>query len=133
MAAKNQTLATALLDHVLRNTAYVAPATVYAALYTVAPTPTTQGTEVTTAGGTLYNRIAATFGAAAAGSISNSGAVTFPVAGAGWGLVVAASICASGVPGTNDALYFGNLAANKNVGVGDQLSFAIGALVVTES
>ena len=131
MAAKYQTLSTALLDHVLRNTAYAPAATVYAALYTVAPTATTPGTEVATGGGTLYARQAITWAAAAAGSISNSVAVTFPVAGAAWGTVVAAAICDAD-PGGN-ILYFGNLTASKAVGVGDQLNFAIGALTVTES
>lgn len=128
MAAKYQTLSTALLDHVLRNTAYTPVATVYAALYTVAPTATTPGTEVS---GGSYARQAATFGAAAAGSISNSGAVTFPVATAAWGTVVAAAICDAAAAG--NILYFGNLTASKTVGIGDQLNFAAAALTVTES
>lgn len=132
MAAKTETLSNALLDAVLSNVAYVSPATVYVALYTVAPTATTPGTEVDTAGGTLYDRVAATFDPASGGSTSNSGAITFPVAGAGWGTVVAAAICASAVPGTDDALYFGNLGTQKIVGVGDQLNFAISALSVSE-
>lgn len=133
MAAKYQSLSNALLDHVLTNTAYVSPTNVYAALYTVAPTATTPGTEVTTAGGTLYNRVAAVFNAAAAGATSNNGAITFPVAGAAWGLVVAAAVTDNAAPGVGNILYFGGLTANKNVGVGDQLSFANGALTISES
>ena len=133
MAAKKQTLSNSILDAVLSNVAYVSPAAVYAALYTVAPTATTAGTEVVTSGGTLYNRVAAAFSPAAAGSTSNSGAITFPVAGASWGTVVAAAICESGTPATDDALYFGNLGTPKTVGLGDQLNFAIGALTVAES
>jgi len=133
MAAKAETLSNLLLDAVLRNVAYVSPANVYAALYTVTPTATTPGTEVTTAGGTLYNRVAATFAAAASASTSNSGAVTFPVAGAAWGTVVGAAVTDNATPGAGNVLYFGNLTASKVVGVGDQLNFAIGALTVTES
>lgn len=133
MAAKDQGLANSLLDHVLRNTAFASPTSVHAALYTVAPTATTQGTEVTTGGGTLYARQAITFGAAAVGAISNSVAITFPVAGAAWGTVVAVAICDSITAGTDDAFYFGNLTAPKVVGVGDQVSFAIAALSVTET
>jgi len=133
MAAKKQTLSNLLLDAVLSNVAYVSPAAVYVALYTVAPTATTAGTEVATAGGTLYNRIVGVFNPAAAGSADNSGAVLFTVAGAAWGIVAAAAICESAVPGTNDHLYFGNLSVSKDVGVGDQLNFAIGAIVVSES
>jgi len=128
MAAKYQTLSTALLDHVLRNTPYVQAATVYAALYTVAPTATTAGTEV--AGG-AYARQSITWAAAAAGSIANSAPVTFPVATGAWGTVVAAAVCDAAAAG--NILYFGNLTASKTVGVGDQLNFAASALTVTES
>jgi hypothetical protein len=133
MAAKAQTLANSLLDAVLRNVAYSSPAAVYAALYTVAPTPTTSGTEVVTSGGTLYNRVAATFSAAAAGATSNSGAVTFPIAGASWGTVVSAAITDNATPGAGNILYFGALGTPKTVGVGDQLNFAISAISITES
>jgi hypothetical protein len=133
MAAKAQTLSNSLLDAVLRNVAYSSPAAVFMALYTVAPTPTTAGTEVATGGGTLYNRVSATFSAAAAGATSNSGAVTFPVAGAAWGTVVAAAVTDNGTPGAGSVLYFGNLGTSKVVGIGDQLNFAIAAISVTES
>jgi hypothetical protein len=133
MAAKKQTLSNLLLDAVLSSVAYVEPAAVYVALYTTAPTATTQGTEVTTAGGTLYARTAAAFDPAAAGATSNNGAITFPAAGAAWGNVKAAAICASNVAGTDDQLYFGNLGTAKDVGIGDVLNFADGALTVSES
>lgn len=133
MPAKAQALSNSILNAVLRNVAYSSPAAVFAALYTVAPTPTTSGTEVVTAGGTLYDRMPATFSAAAAGSSSNSGALTFPVAGASWGTVVAAAITDNATVGAGNVLYFGNLAVSKVVGIGDQLNFAIAALSVTEA
>lgn len=133
MAAKAQTLSNSLLDAVLRNVAYSSPAAVFMALYTVTPTPTTSGTEVTTGGGTLYNRVSATFSAAAAGATSNSGAVLFPVAGAAWGTVVGAAVTDNGTPGAGNVLYFGALGTSKVVGIGDQLNFAIAAVSVTES
>lgn len=134
MAAKAQALANSLLDAVLNNIAYVSPSSVYAALYTVAPTPTTSGTEVVTTGGTLYNRVVATFFSPTSGAAtSNNGAITFPVAGASWGTVVAAAITDSATPGAGNVLYFGNLGTPKTVGLGDQLSFSTTALSVTES
>lgn len=133
MPAKAESLSNALLNHVLRNTAYTSPSAVYVALYTVAPTPTTAGTEVSTAGGTLYTRVVATFSAAATAATSNSVAITFPVAGAPWGTVVAASITDSATVGAGNVLYFGNLTVPKVVGVGDQINFSIGTLSVTES
>lgn len=132
MAAKNQVLANSLLSAVLRNIAYTSPTGVFAGLFTTAPTPVTTGTEVTTGGGTLYNRVAVTFGAPVAGVCQNSGAVTFPIAGAPWGTVVAVAICDLITPGGGNELYFGNLTVSKVVGTGDQVSFAIGALSVTE-
>lgn len=132
MPAKAQTLSNALLNAVLRNVSYTSPTTVYAALYTVAPTATTSGTEVVTSGGTLYNRVAVTFGAASAGVCTNSGAVNFPTAGASWGTVVATAVTDNSSPGAGNVLYFGNLAVSKAVGTGDAVSFAISALSVTE-
>lgn len=132
MAAKKETLANLILSAVLRNVAYVSDATVYAALYTTAPTATTQGTEVI--GSDTYVRLPVTFAAPSAGSTNNhSAAVTFPAAGASWGNVKAVAICSSSVIGTNDQLYFGLLGTAKDVGIGDVLNFAIDALTVSES
>lgn len=74
MAEMTDFLETALLNHVLRATAYTAPATVYAALYTAAPGETGGGTEVT---GGSYARKAITFAAPVAGVVKNSGAINF--------------------------------------------------------
>lgn len=132
MPAKFQALSNSLLNLVLRNVSYTASAGVFAALYTVAPTATTSGTEVVTTGGTLYARTAVTFGAASAGVCQNSGTVTFPTAGASWGTIVAAAVTFAGTAGVSDILYFGNLAVSKTVGTGDQVAFSASALSVTE-
>jgi hypothetical protein len=135
MAAKSQILDNAMLALLLTNGTYTSTSTVYVALYTVAPTPTTSGTEVTSSG-TGYARTAVTFSAPSGGSTSNSGTVTFPTAtGAGWGTIVACAICnaatASGSPDST-ILYFGNLTSSKTVGSGDTVSFAGTSLSVTE-
>lgn len=132
MPAKAQALSNSLLNAVLRNVSYTSPATVYAALYTVAPTATTAGTEVVTSGGTLYNRVAITFGAAAAGVCANSAPITFPTAGAPWGTIIAVAVTDNATPGAGNVLYFGNLGVAKVVGTGDAVSFITGALSVTE-
>jgi hypothetical protein len=100
---------------------------VYVGLFTVAPTPSTSGTEVN---GASYARVAATFGAPAAGVTSNSGVLTFPTALELWGTVVAVGIFDQ-VSGGN-LLYFGNLGTSKLIDVGDTASFQAGALSVTE-
>ena len=51
-------LANAVANAALRNTSYTSPSTVYAALYSTAPTPSTSGTELT---GNGYARVSTTF------------------------------------------------------------------------
>ncbi len=76
----------AILDEVFRNVGYTPPVTVYAALFTVAPTVAGGGTEVTGGG---YARQAITFGAASGGVVSNSNTPTWTASGANYGTVVA--------------------------------------------
>jgi len=122
-----------LLDHVLGNSAYTAPATVYVALYTVAPTDAGGGTEVT---GGSYARVAVTnnatnWPAASGGAKSNGTAITFPTATADWGTVVAMGILDAATGG--NLLYWADLTASKTVNNGDTASFAVGELDVTEA
>jgi hypothetical protein len=126
--AKSDYLEDALLDHVLRNTSYTSPATVYVGLYTVAPTDVGGGTEVT---GGSYARQSVTFSAPASGSVANSGAVTFPQATATWGTIVSMGIFDALTSG--NLLYYGSLATSKTVDIGDQISFANSALTISES
>lgn len=87
----------AILNNWLGAVAPTVPATYYAAAYTAAPTGIGAGgggTEVTTAGGTLYARVAVTnnttnFPSSTADSKTNANAITWPAAGANWGTVVA--------------------------------------------
>jgi len=127
--AKTDYLEDALLNHVLRNTSYTSPATVYVALYTVAPTDVGGGTEVSGFG---YARQAVTFAAPVSGTCANSGAVTFPQASGGaWGTIVAMGIFDAATSG--NLLYYGNLTTAKVVGDGDQISFPNGSLTVSET
>ncbi len=129
MAAKSQYLDQALLNAVLRNTAFTSPTTVYVALNTTASTPTTPGTEVVDAN---YARIAVTFGAPVANTVSNTGTLAFFGAGAAAGpyTIVEAAIYDALTLGHE--LYYGSLAVSKTVNAGDTLSFAAAALSVTE-
>jgi hypothetical protein len=129
--AKSDYLRSAIVNHVLRASTYTSPSTVYAALFTVAPTSAGGGTEVSTSG-TAYARQAITFGAPSpAGSVANSGAVVYPVATASYGTVVAMAVFDA--PTAGNMLYFGALGTSKTVGTGDQVSFAIGALTIAET
>jgi hypothetical protein len=130
---KSNFLELELLDHVLGNAAYSAPATTYVALFTATPSDTGGGTEVS---GNAYARVAVTnnatnWPAASAGSKSNGTAVTFPTATpSGWGVVTSFGIFDAASAG--NLLYWGPLTANRTVAAADTPSFAIGSLIVTE-
>jgi hypothetical protein len=72
-----------IVNHVLRNTAYTQPTTVYVGLFTVMPADDgTGGTEVS---GGSYARQSVTFGAPSpSGQTNNSSTITFPTATADW-------------------------------------------------
>ena len=119
-----------LLDWACGNASDIGtPNTAYCALFTVAPTDSTAGTEVT---GGSYARedVSSSFGAAAAGAIANDTAITFTTATASWGTVVAFAIM-DAVSGGN-ILYWGDVTPNKSVGDGDTAEFAIGDIDITE-
>lgn len=132
MAGKADFLENELLDHVLGNAAYAAPATVDVALYTAAPTDAGGGTEVS---GGSYARKAVTnnatnWPAASGGAKSNGTAITFAAPTANWGTIVAFAIFESG---NNNMLYWGLITPNKTVNNGDPApSFAVGDLDITE-
>lgn len=126
--AKSDYLENKVLDHVLRNTAYAQPATVYASLFTVAPTDAGGGTEVVGGG---YVRKPITFGAAAGGSASNTVIVDFGTASAAWGTVVAVGIHDAAAAG--NLLYWGLLTTNRTINAGDAATFPVGNLVVAEA
>ena len=120
-----------VLDHVFGAAAYTAPATVYFAAFTVAPTDAGGGTECT--GGSYARKgetnNATTFPAAAGGAKSNGIDIVFATASASWGTVVAVAIF--------DALTVGNmlawcdLAESKVVGTGDIFKLLTGDLDFT--
>ena len=134
--AENRTL-----DALLRGQALGAPATWHIALYTVAPSDSAPGTEVT---GGSYARaavaasLAAWAGTQGAGTTtassgtgglsSNNGVITFPTATAAWGTVVAF--------GLMDALTGGNLwvhaplTTSRSILSGDVASFAAATLTL---
>jgi hypothetical protein len=130
--SKSDFLENEILDHVLGNAAYSAPATVYVGLFTAAPTDAGGGTEVT---GGSYARVAVTnnatnWPAASGGAKSNGAAVTFPTATASWGTVLAFGIFDAVSAG--NLLYWADLTVSKAVGDGDTAEFAIGDIDITE-
>ena len=130
--SKSDYLENKILDHVLGGGDYARPATVYIALYTVAPTDAGGGTEVT---GGSYVRKSVTnnvtnFPAAVSGAKSNGTEIIFAEATASWGTVVAFGIFDAATAG--NLLYWADLAASKAIGSGDTAKFAFGDLDLTE-
>ena len=126
MAEFSDYLENKVLDHVLRNTSYTSPTTVYVGLYTTNPTDTNSGTEVT---GGSYARQALSVTTASAGIVTSSADVTFPQCTVLWGSV--------GFIGILDAVTSGNLLMHtalttaKTIDVGDILKITSGNLTVT--
>lgn len=126
------------LDGILGGAALALSATVYVALFTVAPTEAAgTGTEVS---GGAYARAsvtnnatnwpAATTDGAGVSSKANGTTITFPTATAAWGTIVAFAIMDAASGGNK--LYYGNLSTSKAIASGDTATFAAGAIVCTE-
>ena len=128
MAGFSDYLEDKVLDHVFGGNAYTAPATLYVALYTVAPTDTGGGTEVT---GGSYARQSGTFTVSGTNptTASNSAAIEYPTATADYGTVVAVGILDASSSG--NLLAYANLDTSKSVTTGDVFRFDTGDLDIT--
>ena len=121
-----------LLDHVVGKTSFTMPTATWIRLYTVTPSDSGGGTEVTGGSYVALNIVgAAAWGTAASGgSIANSVAITFATPSANWGTIVAFAVWDAQTSG--NMLWWGLVTPNKTVNVGDAApSFAIGALTLT--
>ncbi len=130
--SKSDYLENKQLDHALGGPDYSRPATVYVALYTIAPTDAGGGTEVS---GGSYARVAVTnnatnWPAASGGAKSNGTEIIFPKATADWGEAVAFAILDT-ITGGN-FMYWADLTTSKTIGDGDTAKFAVGDLDITE-
>lgn len=114
-----------LLAHTFSNTAYTSPSTVYVALYTVAPTDSTTGTEVT---GGAYARQSASF-TTTASATTNAAAIEYPTATAGYGTVVAVAVLDASSGG--NMLAFASLDTSKTIATGDVFRIPAGDLDIT--
>ncbi len=144
MSAMSDYLENKLVDHIFRAQSFSAPATLYVALVTAAPSDSGGGTEVS---GGSYARVAVTSslanwaGTQSAGSTvassgtggqtSNNAAITFPApSGANWGTVTHFGIFDAASSG--NLLFHGALTASKTINDGDAApSFQAAQLAVT--
>ena len=128
MAGFSDYLEDKVLDHVFGGNAYTAPSTLYVALYTVAPTDTGGGTEVS-GGGYVRQSGAFTVSGTNPTTASNTAAIEYPTATANYGTVVAVGIFDASSSG--NLLAYANLSASKVVSTGDVFRFNTGDLDVT--
>ena len=117
-----------VLEHVFGGNAFTAPSTLYVALYTVAPSDTGGGTEVS---GGAYARQTGTFTVSGTNptTASNTAAIEYPTATADYGTVVAVGILDASSSG--NLLAYASLTANKTVASGDVFRFNAGEVDIT--
>jgi hypothetical protein len=114
--------------------------TKYVRLYTVAPTATGGGTEVSGTGyaAVSFTRNTTSFPAASGGSIANGIAFDFGTAGSDWapsatpvvGAVIANT--SSGALGSTDIIHYFEFDTPRVILNGDPAKFPIGSLIATE-
>lgn len=130
MAMLSNYLSNKLLDWLWRAQTYTPPATLYVALYTVAPSASGGGTEVS---GGSYARVGVTGSLAnwagsqgagttvassgTSGTTSNNNAITFPAPTAAWGSIAAFGVFDAASAG--NLLLYGSLTTAKTVNSGD--------------
>lgn len=117
-----------VLDFLFTATTATRPTAWYVSLYTVAPTESTGGTEVS---GGSYARVSTSFtvSGTAPTTASNTAAVEFAECTATWGTIVAAGIMDASTSG--NLIAFASLTTSKTIDTGDVLRFNAGALDVT--
>lgn len=125
MTALSDYLEMKILDHVFRNVIYTPPTTIYLALFSVAPTDAGGGTEIV---GGSYARQPIPLGAAQVpgGTVTNSAGLTFSNMPA---ITVVACAVMDAVTAGNFMMQ-GPPVANRTLAAGDNLTVAIGDLVL---
>ena len=124
MAALSDYAEKLLLDYSMTTGSVTRPTAWYVALYTVAPSDSGGGTEVS-GGGYARKTVAWDAAATPGGTTQNTGVVTRTASGASFGTVTHIGIH-SAVSGSGNLLWHGAMTASKTVNDGDTLEFAAG-------
>lgn len=131
MAALSDYLETNLVNHVLRGTAFTAPASTWVALFT-ADDGLEAGTITSEVSGGSYARVEVGTGGWSAptdGVTDNSADVDFGTATANWGTVTHVAIMDASTAG--NVLWHGALTTSKTVNNGDPFKFPAGDLTLS--
>jgi hypothetical protein len=137
MSALSDYMENKLLDHLLKNTVYTQPATLYFGLFTADPGESGVTSELTIGTG-AYARAAITNNnvnfpqCASSGTPTktNGAIIQFPTATTAWGTVTHWAIYDAASTGTNMIMH-GALSAPRYIAVGDSPKIAAGALSIT--
>ena len=132
MSAMSTYLENALVNHVLRNTAYTSPGTtVYVGLIKYYDAAVVEaGTLTQEASGGSYARVQVTaWDAASNGATQNTGAITFPTATGDWGGI--SGVIISDHASAGNVLLHGSLTSARDVKNGDVFKFNAGDLDIT--
>lgn len=117
-----------ILNHTFRNVTFTSPTTVYLALFSTAAGETGGGTELATTNN--YAREAVAFSAPSpAGTIVNSGTITFTASGGAWLAIVGHSMFDAVTVG-ND-LCFEDSVSGPTLADGDSYEFGPGDITIT--
>lgn len=137
MTAASNYLENKVLDHVLKNTAFTQPSSLYLALFN-----NTSGnaaanleagilTDEVSISGTAYTRKTISFDSSVNGTASSSTTVTFDTATASWGTITHVAICDGGTRGAGNVLFWGAVTTAKAIDSGDSFSVAAGNLTIS--
>lgn len=129
--SKTNAFESTIIDHILGAASWTPPTTVYVALYTVAPTDSTSGTEVS---GNNYSRAAVTNNStnwpnATNGLKKNGTSIVFPTPSGSWGTVVAMAILDAATDGN---MLFYSTITSRAVASGEPVYFAADSISIQE-
>ncbi len=125
MSAFSNYLENKILLHVLDNTAYTSPTTVYLGLHTADPTDAGSGTEVS---GGSYARQSVAF-TVTDNAATNDSAIEFPTATGTWGTIGWVAVWDNLTSG--NMLFHGSLTSSKTIASGDVFRVPAGDLDIT--
>lgn len=122
-----------VLNFLLGGATFTVPGTLYLALFTVTPSGSGGGTEVS---GGSYGRVAITNNTTSWPTTStqtkqNANAVTFAQASANWGTIVAAALMDASTGG--NIIYWGAVTVSQAINNGDTATLPANAITVTEA
>ena len=133
MTAASNYLENKVLDHVLKNTAYSQPSSLYLGLFnntsTNAAANLEAGTLTDEVSGGSYARKTVAFAASSGGTAATSATVTFDAATASWGSVTHVAVLDASTSG--NVLFWGAVTTAKTIDSGDTFQVTSGNLTIS--